>query len=143
MMEQKKINNPQLWLPILLFLAFTGLAVACFLDQTGSLVQTVIGVTFVLFALLTVGIGLTFPVSFIFSKEKLEIRYLFDIREEILWETVTGIEKQGAWLTSSTPPCYCVNYAKTTKTPFFVCGEVARCRKTTRAFRQYCPQKDI
>ena len=142
-MKQEKINNPQLWLPILLFLAFTGLAVACFLDRTGSLTQTAIGVMFAVFALLTVGIGLTFPVAFVFSKEKLEICYLFHIREEILWETVTNIEKRGAWLTSSTPPCYCVNYAKTTKTPFFVCGEVARCRKTTKLFRKYCPQQDI
>ena len=142
-MQQEKINNPQLWMPFALFFVFVGLAAACFPDRSGSLTQTVIGVTFILFALLSVGIGLMFPTSFTFSAEKLEIRYLFGIREEIPWETVTEIEKNGAWLTSSTPPCYYVIYTKTRKTPFFACGEVARCRKTTRAFRKYCPQQDL
>lgn len=142
-MQQEKINNPQLWLPFALAIAFAALAVACFLDRTGSLTQTVICIVFVLFTFLSFGIGLMFPTSFTFSAEKLEIRYFFGIKEEILWETVTEIDKKGAWLTSSTPPCYCVAYEKKAKTPFFVCGEVACCRKTTRALRKYCPQQDI
>lgn len=106
------------------------------LDEKGM------GIALILLALLQLVFITITPRLYVFSKERLIIKYFFGFEENISWQKVRAItqwnEEPGRffWL-----GIYRIDYYSKEKQKFFMRGEVAKNRKTKKLFKKYCPQK--
>ena len=101
-----------------------------------------LGVAIILLALLQIFFILITPISYIFSEDKLIIRYLFNKEENIPWQYVRAIthghEMARKYLYLDT---YEFFYYSKEKRPFYMQGVVSKNNTTEKLMDKYCPKK--
>ena len=97
-----------------------------------------LAVGFAAFTLLPLFVFLISPMYYVFSEEGVKIIYLWGQKEEIEWTFVRSIEIEGSWMVKGMkPPHYHLAYPQSEKTPFFVCGDISKTRKTKKLIKKY------
>lgn len=101
-----------------------------------------LGIALFLLALLQIVFIFITPISYIFSEEKLIIKYLFNKEENISWQYVRAItghhENAGKYLFLD---AYQFFYYSKEKRPFYMQGVVAKNNTTEKLMDKYCPKK--
>ena len=118
--------NTHLIFAVIMFIIFTLLAIFSAKDE-----ETWLAVGFAAFTLLPLFVFLISPMYYVFSEEGVKIIYLWGKKEEIEWTFVRSIEIEGSWMVGRMGfPHYHLAYPQSEKTPFFVCGDISKTRKT-------------
>lgn len=101
-----------------------------------------IGVCLIFVAILQILIFAFTPKYYIFSKDTLIIKYLFNFEEKIEWQYVRSItrelEKPGRYFYLD---IYKLYYYPKEKQPFFMQGTVSKNKKTKALTEKYCSKK--
>ena len=101
-----------------------------------------LGISCVFLAILQIVFIIITPLSYIFSEEKLIIRYLFGLEENIPWHHVRAItshsEKAGRYLYLDSYKFY---YYSKEKQLFYMQGVVSKDKNTKKLMNKYCPKK--
>jgi hypothetical protein len=134
--EEKIINKRIFGFIIAFFVAMIFSLVWFIIDEIGLGIASVFLAIFqILFILIT-------PISYIFSEEKLIIRYIFGLEENIPWQNVRTItshlEEAGRYYYLESYKFY---YYSEEKHPFYMHGVVAKNKKTIYLMDKYCPKK--
>ena len=134
--EEKTINK-RIFGFIFAFFVITIFSLVWFVvDEIG------LGIACVFLAILQILFVLITPASYIFSEEKLIIRYIFGLEENIPWQnvrTITGhLEEVGRYYYLDSYKLY---YYSEEKHPFYMHGVVAKNKKTIYLMDKYCPKK--
>lgn len=89
--------------------------------------------------LLPLGFLAVSPKYYVFSDTEVKIVYYFGLSEQIRWDSIRSITRSGSWIGGGGLPHYELAYPCGEKRPFFVCGEIAKTRKTERLLKKYYP----
>ena len=136
-MSEEKVINKRLFgflsaFFVILLLSFTFF----WFDEKGM------GIALIFHALLQLVFIIITPRLYIFSRERLMIKYFFGFEENIPWQNVRAItqwyEEPGRFFYLS---IYRIDYYSKEKQKFFMQGEVTKNRKTKKLFEKYCPKK--
>lgn len=133
---EEKIINKRIFGFIVAFFTVLILSLVWFVvDEIG------LGIACVFLAILQIIFVLITPTSYIFSEEKLIIRYIFGLEENIPWQHVRAItshlEKPGRYYYLDSYKFY---YYSKEKLPFYMHGVVAKNKKTIYLMDKYCPK---
>lgn len=77
------------------------------------------------------------PKYYVFSDTEVKIVYYFWLSEQIRWDSIRSITRSGSWIGGRGLPHYELAYPCGKKRPFFVCGEIAKTRKTEQLLKKY------
>ena len=125
--------NTQTGLGIFMLVSLGTMAFVSFSDGEMEL-----GIAFMCFALLTVGVFLFLPLYTVFTAQAVQIVYLNGYKENIPWKAVKKVEKWGSWSNRfGGLPCYRLQYATNEKLPFFAIGEIPRSRRAKKLLDKY------
>ena len=100
------------------------------------------GIVAIVISLCQAAVFLFTPWCYVFSRERLVIKYFFGLEESIPWQDVKSI-----WPGHVSPTRYSrletfeFAYYSEEKRLFFMNGIVSKNRKTKRLMKKYCPQK--
>ncbi len=112
-----------------------GLFSFCFDKAIGGLILVI--------AIMSLAIMFMTPTSYIFSQERVVIKYFFGLEESIMWTSVLSVRKSLEVLTRLyiTREYYDFCYLEERKKHFFMNGEITKTKKTTELMKKYCPKK--
>ncbi len=131
--------NTQLFMPILLFLSFAGICVACAVEKEVGL-----AVAFGFATLLPVFVFAISPLYVVFDEEAVTVVYNFGQRETVAWKEIRGVSLMGGWFSmGGGPPHYVLSFRRAEKRPFFVVGEIPKTRKTKKFITLYYKGKIV
>lgn len=133
----EKVINKRIFGFIIAFFVITIFSLIWFIiDENG------LGIACVFLAILQIVFIIITPLSYIFSEEKLIIRYLFGLEENIPWHHVRAItshsEKAGRYLYLDSYKFY---YYSKEKQLFYMQGVVSKDKNTKKLMNKYCPKK--
>lgn len=125
--------NTHLVFIVVMYILFILLAIFSAKDR-----EIWLAVGFAVFTLLPLFVFLISPMYYVFSEKSVKIIYLWAQKEEIEWNSVRSIELEGSWMVRRRGfPHYHLAYPKSEKTPFFVCGDISKTRKTKKLIEKY------
>lgn len=124
--------NRQLLIPMLLAIFMIVLSFAFFADH-----DIIPGIVSLLFALLGCFGFAVSPIYFAFDTEKVVIRYLFGLKENIPWRYINSVHAVGSWGRYDRLPFYQIFYFTTEKRYFFMRGEIAGTSRTKKLMKKY------
>lgn len=134
--EEKVINKRVFVFPVAFLLFFSiGMLLLGF-DKT-------LGILLIVIAIMALTIMVMTPVGYIFSEERLVIKYLFGFEEVIIWANVFSVmtrfeTSKGIYITQKD---YELNYRAESKRHFFMQGRIAKNKRTTELMEKYCPKR--
>ena len=130
--------NTHLQFLVIFFAIFIGLSVLGLIEQ-----EVWMAIGFGIVTLAPLFVFLISPMYYVFSKESVEIIYLWGQKEEIKWTSIRSITLEGSWLSrGDSPPHYQIAYPTAQKRKFFMNGEVSKTIKTRKLINRYY-KKDI
>lgn len=101
------------------------------------------GIALIVLAILQIGFLLIKPRCYVFSRERLVIKYFFGIEENIPWQDIRAIisnlEDPGGLFPIL--HSYRFIYYSEEKQKFFMQGDVSKNRKIKKLMQKYCPKK--
>ena len=131
--KKQKAINTHLWLPVALFVIFVTIGIVCIIEK-----EVWLSVGFFVAALLPLFVFLVSPLYYVFSKESVEIIYLWGQKEEIQWDEIRSITRFGGWFSlGGGTSRYNIAYPTDKKRAFFINGDVYKTRKTKELIQKY------
>lgn len=134
--EEKVINKRIFVFPVAFILFFSiGMLLLGFDKAFGALL--------IVIAIMALTIMVMTPVGYIFSEERLVIKYLFGFKEVIIWTNVLSVmtrfeTSKGIYITQKDYELY---YRAENNRHFFMQGRVAKNKRTTELMEKYCPKR--
>lgn len=134
--EEKVINKRIFVFPVAFILFFSiGMLLLGFDKAFGALL--------IVIAIMALTIMFMTPVGYIFSEERLVIKYLFGFKEVIIWTNVLSVmmrfeTSKGIYITQKDYELY---YRAENKRHFFMQGRIAKNKRTTELMEKYCPKR--
>ena len=135
--KEEKVINKQVLEFFVAFLLFLPLGLF------SLTVDKVVGSLFIVIAALCLILILMNPICYIFSQERIVIKYFFGLEESIVWTRVGGVMKRlevskGFYTTRK---YYEICYQEEKKKHFFMEGRIIKTKKTTELMKKYCPKR--
>lgn len=133
--EEEKVINKRIFIFICAFVLFFSMGLLLFgFDKA-------IGGLFLATAIMALAVLIMTPTGYVFSKERVVIKYLFGFEENIAWDKLfwihTGYEPKSIYR-----QVYELHYFhKEKKKRFYMNGEIIKNKKTTELMKKYCPKK--
>lgn len=104
--------------------------------------ETVLAMACIILSLLQIAFILITPISYIFSEERLLIKYFFKHKENIPWQHVKAVVRNHEEAFRYTfLDTYKIYYYSKEKHPFYMQGVVSKNKKTTALLEKYCSKK--
>ncbi len=101
-----------------------------------------VGIFFLVLTFLFIAVIFVTPKSYVFSEERLVIKYFFRQEENIPWQNVRYVLKSHEKVTRySYLDVYEVGYYSEEKRPFYMRGRVSKNKKTKALMEKYCPMR--
>ncbi len=133
--EEEKVINKRIFKFFVTFIICfpVGLFSFCFDKAIGGLILVI--------AIMSLVIMIMTPIRYIFSQERVVIKYFFGLEENIAWDKLLWIhtcyEPKSIYL-----QVYELHYFhKEKKKRFYMNGEISKNKKTTELMKKYCPKK--
>lgn len=135
-LEEEKVINKRIFGFAAAFFVILLLSLPFFrIDEKG------LGIALIILALIQIAFILITPKCYIFSRERLIIKYFFGLEENIPWQDIRAItpwcEKPGFFFLDK----YRIFYYSEKKQKFFMHGEVVKNKKTKALLKKYCTKK--
>lgn len=136
MSEEKVFNKRILGFVICFFLMLAFSLLWLVLDET------VLAIACIILSLLQIAFILITPVFYIFSEEKLTIKYFFGREENIFRKNIRAVVKNyESAFRYTLLDTYKIYYYSKEKTPFYMQGVVSKNKKTTALLEKYYSKK--
>lgn len=137
-MEKEKIThiayNTHRVIAILLLIAFLAMGISSLWAE-----DIWLGIGFLVCGLLPLFFLAISPKYYVFSDTEVIIVYYFALSEQIRWDSIRSITRCGGWIGGGGLPHYELAYPYEKERPFFVCGEIAKTRKTEQLLKKHFP----
>lgn len=135
-MNEKIFNKRILGFAVCFFVMLIFSLLCLWLDET------VLAIVCIVLTLLQIIFILIVPVFYIFSEEKLTIKYFFGREENIFWKNIRAVVKNYESAFRYTfLGTYKIYYYSKEKTPFYMQGVVSKNKKTTALLEKYYSKK--
>ena len=135
--KEEKVVNKRIFGFVVAFLFCLPLAFVFFWAEV-----VYMGIIFFIGALLQIFAIITTPVGYIFSQERVVIKYLFGLEESTTWGRVFSVTR---WFEEPFKyfylDVYKLTYRQEKKRYFFMEGIIVKNKKTTELMKKYCPKK--
>lgn len=136
--NEEKVINKRIFGYIIGFFTILLLSLLFFwLEEKG------IGIALIVFALLQIFFVLITPRAYVFSYDRLVIKYFFGLEEKIPWQDIRAVyphSEDPGWLFPLLAS-YRIIYYSEEKQKFFMHGAVVKSKKTKALLKKYCTKK--
>lgn len=135
-MNEKIFNKRILGFAVCFFVMLIFSLLCLWLDET------VLAIACIILSLLQIAFILITPVFYIFSEEKLTIKYFFGREENIFWKNIRAVVKNyESAFRYTLLDTYKIYYYSKEKTPFYMQGVVSKSKKNNSPFRKILLKK--
>lgn len=135
--EEKKVINKRIFEFLFGIIIFLPLGIVTLAFDKG------LGILFLVVAVIALVNLLMTPTSYVFSEERVVIKYFFGLQESINWKKLLSVRAGIRMMTRLyiSHKYYDLNYIEDKKRKFFMQGEIERNKKTAALMEKYCPKK--